>query len=194
MRVGLLVACLLLWGFTAIAQQASSATPSTASPAQSGAELHENVLTLMKLMGLRQRMLDSQDKTLDHAKASMMQAHPEYNPAFAEEFVKRMRAKTNVDDYVNVFVRVYEKYLNTSDVAELIQAQQEINASKTPSFSAPLKEKLSSVAIKMQSEILGGCAQVGAALGGEVGQEIEKEHPDWVARPGPGPKDGLSKP
>ena len=148
----------------------------------------------MKLMGLRQRLLDSQDKTLDNAKAALTQAHPEYNPAFAEEFAKRMRAKTNVDDYVNVFVRVYEKYLDTDDVAELIQVQQDVNASKTPNIPVQLKEKLSNVAIKMQSEILGGCTEVGAALGGEVGQEIEKEHPDWVARSGSGSKDGLSKP
>jgi hypothetical protein len=34
----------------------------------------------------------------------------------------------------------------------------------------------------IQSEIIGGCAQIGAKLGAEIGQEIEKEHPEYFKR------------
>jgi hypothetical protein len=46
--------------------------------------------------------------------------------------------------------------------------------------SPELKEKLTSVMPSIQSEILGGCVQVGAKLGAEVGQAIEKEHPEYL--------------
>ena len=32
----------------------------------------------------------------------------------------------------------------------------------------------------LMSEIMGGCAEVGAKLGAEIGSEIEKEHPEYM--------------
>jgi hypothetical protein len=91
-----------------------------------------------------------------------------------------MGARMNVDDYVNLVVLIYEKHFNDAEINELIQVQRDVKDSKTPHLSPHLQEKLSADSITVQSEILGGCAQIGAKIGGEIAQEIAKEHPDWV--------------
>jgi hypothetical protein len=54
------------------------------------------------------------------------------------------------------------------------------NESRPTRVSPELQQKLTSVMPSIQSEILAGCVQIGAKLGAEVGQEIEKEHPDYM--------------
>ena len=99
-----------------------------------------------------------------------------------------MKERFHVDDYVNVWVEVYEKYFDQGEIAELIQVQKGINASQPYPLSDALRKKLSSKAVAMQSEILGKCTQLGAQAGGEIGQEIAQQHPDWIAKGQPNAK------
>ena len=113
----------------------------------------------------------------------MMEKCPRCTPEFGEEWEKRFLERTNVEDYVNVYVRVYEKYFTDQEMAELIALQNDKKASVTAVPSPALKEKLTSVMPSVLSETMGGCAQVGAKLGAEVGMEVERDHPEYIKPP-----------
>jgi len=91
-----------------------------------------------------------------------------------------MKADEHINDYVHVIVVTYEKHFTSDEIAELISVQQDINNKKPPVLSDHLKSKLAADGVTIQSEILGGCTQVGAKLGGDMAQAIGKEHPEWV--------------
>jgi len=164
----------------AFAQQPVTTSPPATAEDAIHTKLHETTVKLVELMGSRKRILDGLDKSLEDGKEKMLQASPGITPEFADEWVKRMHARTNVDDYVNVIVSVYEKHFNNQEIEELIQAQKDANDSKTPTISPELKEKLSKENTAIISEVIGGCGQVGAKLGADIAAEIQKEHPDWV--------------
>jgi len=94
-----------------------------------------------------------------------------------------MKARFNPDDYVTVAVHVYESHFTSNELQELIKVQNDVKASKPPSVSPELKQKLTDEGVTIQSEILGGCTQVGAKLGGEIAQQILEEHPEWSPTP-----------
>jgi hypothetical protein len=155
------------------------------------AEVHKNAVEFVELSGSRQRLIDSADGSVKQGQDAIRRHSPNVNPAYVEEWGKRMRARFNADDYVSVFVHVYENHFNQAELQELIQAQRDLNNHKTPNTSEALKAKLAKEGIGIQSEILGGCAQVGARNGGEVDMEILKEHPEWItpdAQPQSAPK------
>lgn len=187
MRRTRLLLTLLAASAVSVAQQIPATSAPAATPAQTSAaidpKLHADVVQLVELTGARQRMLAGLDKQIDEGKNSILKNGPNADPRFAEEWAKRMKARTNIDDYVAVFVSVYEKHFNDDEILELIQIQRDSNDGKTPTVSPKLREKASAIAVTLQSEIMGGCTQVGAKLGGEIGMEISKEHPDWDKAP-----------
>ena len=131
---------------------------------------------------------------MDQATATMMQAQPEYSSQFVQEWARRMRSDAVIDAYVDVYVRVYEKYFDAGDVAELSQSLRNVAASQPSGLSDHFKQKLGKIAIRMQSEIVGGCTQAGAELGGEMGQKIAQEHPEWVGPLQPAVRNGQPHP
>jgi hypothetical protein len=137
-------------------------------------------MKLFEMIELKQKVLDAIKQKMPEAKKQMMENCQRCTSAFADEWEKRMLAKTNVGDYVDVYSKVYEKYLTLEDVNELTAMQKAKQASQMAEPSARLKEKLTSVMPSLMSEIMGGCAQVGAKLGAEIGMEIEKEHPEYM--------------
>ena len=167
---------------SAAAQQANTPVP----PAHTGVEhaadskLHEDVLTLIAVDGTKPRLQSGIPQQVESGKKQMMQACSRCTPAFGDEWARRMLARLQVEDFVQVIVRTYEKYLNDEDVQQLIVLWKAKNESRPTHVSPELQQKLTSIMPSIQSEILGGCVQIGAKLGAEVGQEIEKEHPDYM--------------
>ncbi len=96
-----------------------------------------------------------------------------------------MKTRLNPDDFIAVFAHVYEKYFTAEEIDQLTDAASQSKAGKTPVLSDALKEKFQKNMVAIQSEVVGGTTQLGARIGGEVGQEIEKEHPEWTT---PAPK------
>jgi hypothetical protein len=96
-----------------------------------------------------------------------------------------MGQRLSVDEFLNVFVEEYQKFLTDSEILELISLQQNKGTTPPPVPSDELKSKLSSVLPSLQGEILGRCTEIGAKLGGEIGEEIETEHPEYVKKPLP---------
>ena len=181
MKIACIVTILLL-GFCvdSFGQQPVAAPSQPAAAATVDSKLHENAIKFVELIGSRKLILDGLDKNLADGREKLMQAEHGITPQFADEWVKRMSARTSVDDYVNVIVSVYEKHFDNREMEELVQAQKDANDSKRPTFSPELKEKLLKENSAILSEVIGGCSQVGAKLGADIAAEIQKEHPDWV--------------
>jgi hypothetical protein len=94
-----------------------------------------------------------------------------------------------LQDFVNVHVQVYEKYLTEEEVTELIAFHKARKESPEAPLPPRLKEKLEPLMPTIMSEIMGECTKIGAKLGGEIGAEIEKEHPEYIK-----PADDKDKP
>jgi len=148
-------------------------------------QLHESAAQLVDLMGVRDRLKVLVDKMAQDGKERMLHDYPNDDPAFAQEWAERMRARLNIEDFVNVAVQAYERHFTNEELSEMIQAQRDMNAKKSPSISTHLQEKLAAIQVTVQSEIIGGCTQLGAKLGGDIGQEIGKQHPEWVRKSNP---------
>ena len=65
-------------------------------------------------------MTDNLKSNIENGKKKMMEVCPACAPEFGDEWAKRMLARTKVDEFVDVSVRVYEKYFNDADVTEMI--------------------------------------------------------------------------
>lgn len=155
--------------------------PLSSGTTDSAETKHALAMELLAVLGVSRRLEETKAQNIQTAVDSMSRAHPEYNPAFVAEWGKRMLATYHPAEYVAAMAPVYEKYLTAQELRELITVQTAHNGGKPGAVSPALTEKLQENAIKMQSEILGACGQVGAFAGGTIGQQIQKEHPEWFA-------------
>src|SRR5450631_1482349 len=141
MKLTVLLLALTL-SLSAIAQSKPNEQPSGSKDDKKvDAQLHADVIRLFELTGLRQHLHDILTQSMPAAKKTMMDKCERCSPAFAEEWEKRMLARTNIADYLDVYVRVYEKYLTEEDVTEFITLQEAKKASKPMDISPRLKEK-----------------------------------------------------
>lgn len=138
------------------------------------------MLKLVEMMGLHKSIAANQQAAIPMARETLMKGPPAVTAELADEWQKRMLSDASIDAYIKVIVTVYEKYFNEEETEELIKIQQEKLDGKTPVVSDSLKANLTKNSIVMQSEVMGGCTQVGARLGGEIEQQLIKEHPEWV--------------
>jgi hypothetical protein len=157
------------------AQQPAVGTAPVADP-----QLHADVLTLVQLQGSRQRMEASLKPMVDLGKAALVKGSTPCNAAFVDEWGKRMLARVNVDDFVNVEIAVYERHFSDSNVKELIAIAKKRKAGAVaPKPSSELKWKMEDEMVSVQGEIKAGTTQVASRLGGEIGKEIQNEHPEY---------------
>jgi hypothetical protein len=115
------------------------------------------------------------------SKERMMEQCHRCTPEFADEWGKRFAERMNVNDFLDVYARMYEKYFTDAEINELIALQKE--TSKTAKPSQSLEKKLISVMPSVKRDFLSGCSQIGETLGGEIGSEIEHEHPEYIKLP-----------
>jgi hypothetical protein len=179
--------CLLLLGILAASYTCAGQTSAPADTQQTALAVspidpkaHDAAVKLVVAIGLREKMKSNLDKMLADGIDTMKKKFPQINPAFYDEWTKRMRERINFDDYAAIAVSVYEKHFTAAELDEMTQQQIAANQLNTPTYSEPLKEKLQAVMSQIVSEMMGGFTQLGAKLGAEVGGDIGKEHPDWV--------------
>ena len=55
-------------------------------------------------------MQQNLDKVRSDGKQAVFHADPNTDPRFADEWVKRVYDRINIDDYVNAIAKVYESY------------------------------------------------------------------------------------
>ena len=146
-------------------------------------KLHADAVRLVEASRARQRIQDNLKQMVDDGAKQMMEKCPQCTVEFRDEWKKRFLERTNIDDYLVVIVRAYEKYFTDEEINELIAFQKEKEASKDASLPQALKEKMTSVMPSVLGDIMGGCSGVGAKLGAEIGSEIEREHPEYIKPP-----------
>src|SRR5258707_4286515 len=114
----------LLLAFTLSVSASSQSKPDDRPPSgetaanKVDAQLHSDVIRLFELTGLRQHLQDILKQSMADGRKAMMDKCERCTPAFGDEWLKRMLARTDIADYVDVYVRVYEKYLTREDVTE----------------------------------------------------------------------------
>jgi hypothetical protein len=142
--------------------------------------LHADAIRLVEVSGARQRLQDNIKQLVDEGAKQMTEKCQRCTPEFRDEWKKRFLERSNLQDYLDVYVRVYEKYFTDAEINELIALQKDKGTSKAASPSPALKEKLASVMPDVMGDSMGGCAKIGAKLGAEIGREIEREHPEYM--------------
>jgi hypothetical protein len=183
----------LLAVFPLFAQQNSSASPASdgagsAAGRDTKAEkkLHADALALVKIGGAQDAIHLNMQKTLEDGKQKMLRAEPDTDPRFADEWVKRMKARLNADEYFEVLATVYERYFTDDEILQLSQAIEARKQGKEADISPDLQQKFKQNLVNIQSDVFAETSHIGARLGGEIGQEIANEHPGWMKASKPG--------
>ncbi len=149
-------------------------------------KLDASAMKFMEATDARQRLGQGLDKLLEDGRQSMMQKNPGLDPQFGEEWLKRMRQRVNLDDFVNATARVYERYFTAADLEELAKGQLALKKSQIYALPPQLADKMKTDSAFIQRDINTETSIVGARVGTEVGKEIEREHPEWI-KPAPSP-------
>jgi len=193
MRMQKLVLALVALALPLAAQKAAPATPNASvatkkAPAVSPApadpveqqKLHDSAMKFLEAADARQRLEQTIGKLLDDGKRSMMTKNPGLDPAFGDEWMKRMRARVSLDQIVEATAEVYEKYFTKDELDILTQRQLALKQGRLYSLTPKLADKLNANSTFIQRDINTSTSIVGGRLGAEVGKEIERDHPEWI--------------
>jgi uncharacterized protein (DUF1810 family) len=188
MRSTILVVFVVVLSMAASAQQpskAKAATPVQSAPvAQADRQkLHDSAMKFVEASDARQRIEQNLDKLLEDGRKSMMHTNPGLDPQFGEEWMKRMRKRVNLDQFVVATAQVYEKYFTSDELDELTQGQLAAKKGQGHALTPQLAEKLKTNSAFIQRDINTQTSMIGGRLGSEVGKEIEKDHPEWIKAP-----------
>lgn len=154
--------------------------PSSAAQNPDTAKAEADAVKLVETSGGRQAMEKNLDKTLADGREALLRTDPSIDPRFADEWVKRMKERTNFDDYVKAIAKVYASYLTDDEILELTDVIVARKEGKDHPPSDHLKQKLTENAGKIEADVLAETTRIGARLGSAVGEEVAKEHPDWA--------------
>jgi uncharacterized protein (DUF1810 family) len=179
---------IVVLSMAAAAQQpakAKSATPVQSDPAAQAdrQKLHDSAMKFVEASDARQRLEQNLDKLLEDGRKSMMHTNPGLDPQFGEEWMKRMRQRVNLDQFVVSTAQVYEKYFTAGELDELTQGQLAAKKGQGHALTPQLAEKLKTNSAFIQRDINTQTSMIGGRLGSEVGKEIEKDHPEWIKAP-----------
>jgi hypothetical protein len=154
-------------------------------PVAADSRAHEAAAKLAELTGMRQKLEQKFPSTMQDALADMRRHFPNLDPRFVAEWEKRMRAQFNPDDYIAVFIKVYEEHYTAAELEEMVEVVRARQKSEPVTVSPQLAEKIRANAVDVQSEIMGGFTEIGARQGGQIGAEIGREHPEWIRNANP---------
>ncbi len=150
-------------------------------------------MKFLELSDARKRFEQNLEKLLDDGRKDLLKRNPGLDPRFADEWENRMRVRVKADDFVEATAGVYAKYFTHAELDELAQAQFALKAGRIHTISAELDKKLKADSPMIQREINVQTTMIGARLGKEVGDAVEKDHPDWAKGPAPGNPDPAKK-
>jgi hypothetical protein len=168
------------------ALHAQAATPATAQASSADAPtIHQIAMKLLEAMGTRKVLSENIDAMIENGKQKMIQQHPELDPAFSEEWSRRMHERINLDEFLNVIAAIYEKHFTTSELTEMIGMYHELSEQRAPQVSDALKAKLNNVMPEIQAEMGAGLMELSEKIGSEVAISVAKDHPEYVKGPPP---------
>jgi hypothetical protein len=164
----------------AASQAASSQAASAPANAGDREKLHASAMKFIEASDTRQRLAQNLDKLLEDGKQSILRKSPGLNPLFGEEWVKRMRSRVNLDQFVVATAQVYEKYFTSDELDELAAGQLALKKGQIQTLPQALADKLKTNSPFIQRDINTETSIIGGRLSAEVGKEIEKDHPEWA--------------
>lgn len=172
------------------AQQTASPSTSSAPAPAVDPKAHEAAERFVDLVHVKEKMQAGLDANLDDGVKAMQQQNPNIRQEFLDEWHKRMKERLKLDDIVAIVVHAYETRFTAAELDQLCDVVKARNEGKPLQISDELKAKVQSTAVDIQAEIMGATTRMGAKLGGEIGTEIAKEHPDWAPPPPPADTQG----
>lgn len=166
--------------------RAQAATPAPAQASASGTTtIHQVAMRLLEAMGTRKVLAENIDAMIENGKQKMIQQHPELDPAFSEEWARRMHERINFDDYLNVIASIYENHFTTSELTEMIGMYRALSEQRAPQVSDALKAKLNNIMPEIQADMGAGLMELSEKIGSEVAVTVAKDHPEFVKAPPP---------
>jgi hypothetical protein len=146
----------------------------------------ESALKFLEASDARPRMEKGIDQLIQEGKQVMMQRNPGLDPKFGDEWVKRMREQVKLEDFVNITAKVYATYYTSDELEQMTKAQLGLKTGKIYTLAPELGQKIKANGPSIQKDINTDISRLGSSMSIEVGQEIEKDHPEW-AKPLPPP-------
>ncbi|SEF68240.1 hypothetical protein SAMN05421819_0805 [Bryocella elongata] len=128
---------------------------------------------------MRAGFVANEDKMIAAGKEAMVKQDPTLNAAFVEEWGKRMKQTLDPNEFVAMAAHVWESHFTEAELQVLAQGAKDRAAGKQLTLSPELKEKLTANIVAIQSEMTGGFSQIGSRVGGQIGMDLQKEHPEW---------------
>lgn len=146
----------------------------------------DNALKFLEASDARPRMEQGLDQLIQEGKQAMMQRNPGLDPKFGEEWVKRMKERVKLDDFMNVTAKVYATYYTSEELEQMTQAQLGLKTGKIYTLTPELGQKIKANGPRIQKDINTDISRLGSSMSIQVGEEVAKEHPEW-AKPLPPP-------
>jgi predicted secreted protein len=174
------IALFVLLPFTPVSAIPALAQAPVQASAADAPTIHQVALRLLDAMGTHKVLTDNIGDMIDNGKRKMMQQHPELDPAFSEVWSRRMHARVNMDDFLNVIAAIYEKHFTTSELTVMIGMYHDLSEQRTPHLSDAFKAKLNNVMPEIQSEMVTDLMKLIEKLGNEVTISVAKDHPEYV--------------
>lgn len=175
----LIAAILFATTFTALhAQSAPVAQPAAPS-------IHQKALELLDAMGTRTVLEQNIDAMIENGRQKLVQQHPGLDPAFSEEWTKRMHERVKIADFLDVVASTYEKHFTIPELDELIAMYRSLAQMNTPHVSSALKQKLNDEMPEIQADMGAGLMNLSEKLGSEVAQSVAADHPEYMKEPPP---------
>src|SRR3954452_19350553 len=192
MRTAKVVLTLIALALSAAVQASTPtrpAAPVARAAADQGAQdnLHASAMKFLEAADARPRLELNLDKLLEEGKRSMLRPESGISQQFANEWVKRMKLRISLDEFVTAAAQAYEKYFTGPELDQLAQTQLAMKSGKTHTVSPELAQKVRSSSAIIQRDINAATSLIGARLGKEVGSQIQMEHPEWVKLAAPPP-------
>ncbi|PYT42038.1 MAG: hypothetical protein DMG45_11070 [Acidobacteria bacterium] len=79
-------------------------------------KLHADAVRLVEVSGAKQHLQDNLEKMVNEAQKAMMDKCQGCAPEFGKEWKRRFLERTNINDYLDVYVRAYEKYFTNAEI------------------------------------------------------------------------------
>jgi hypothetical protein len=171
---------LLLAVFIGLQLPGQAPSSATASAPEVSAEVHMKAVKLIEASGARDRLVAAIPDLIGQGTAAMQKQCPDCKREFFEEWGKRMTARLKIDEFVSVAVRAYEKRFTLDELTEFLSVANSRKTDHPLTLSPALQKKVMDLMPAIMGEMTGGCTEIGARLGGEIGAEIEREHPEYL--------------
>lgn len=135
-----------------------------------------NIRKLLDVIGTRAAMDQTVKNMSEMGQASLERSLPKNDKSqkFVELFYLKLQSKLKTDEFVNLIIPIYDKYLTSEDIDGLIRFYQ-----------SPLGQRALNVLPQIIQEAQTAGYQWGQRMGQEAAQEVIAEHPELkdVAEP-----------